>query len=213
MGSHRLGIMIDKQSNYGKKKYGDIGEIKSKILKDKQKKMIVDAQKYLSKEFYSILNLFKLQYSLLFRELYDSESKQKDVITITHGYDFPVPSPKRRFSFRCPSQPIANVILDNGNWLYTPLMIKGILDKKDQTAIMVAMIYEFNEMMSSFSEEYDNIYHVDSTGLASEETDWFDELHLKCHKFKIVAQAYEKIIRDHKKLVDGRKVIRAIDPI
>ena len=94
--------------------------------------------------------------------------------------------------------------MDNGNWLYTPLMVKGILDKKLQKAIMLAMLYEFNEMLSSFAKKYDNIYHVDSRGFASKASDWFDELHLKSHKAKVVAKAFEEIIRGQKPHGSGK---------
>ncbi|MBD3376832.1 hypothetical protein GF406_17475 [candidate division KSB1 bacterium] len=206
VGSHRLGIMVDRKSNYAKKKYQTISDIKSDLLNMVQKEMILTAQTFLNKEFYAIINLFKLQYSLLFSDLYHPKSKQKHIITITHGYDFPFPSPKRRFSIRYPLQPFLNSMVDSGNWLYTPLMVKGILNRDDQLAIMLAMIYEFGEMMSSFAKTYKNIYHVDSRGFAQTPRDWFDELHLKSHNFHKIARAYETIIRNHSSLKD--KVIR-----
>ena len=202
VGSHRLGIMVDKKSNYAKKKYQTISDIKSDLLNTAQKEMILTAQTFLNKEFYAIINLFKLQSSLLFGDLYHPKSKQKHIITITHGYDFPFPSPKRHFSFRYPLQPFLNSMADSGNWLYTPLMVKGILNRDDQMAIMLAMIYEFGEMMSSFAKIYKNIYHVDSRGFAQNPRDWFDELHLKSHKFHKIARAYETIIRNHSSLKD-----------
>jgi hypothetical protein len=109
---------------------------------------------------------------------------------------------------RTPLQPLVNAFLDNGNWLYTPLMMKGILDPGMQQSIMFTMIYEFNEMLASFAHKYDKVYHVDNRGLARDKNDWFDELHYKSHIYRSVADTYDQIIRNAKQ---GRvkKIVRS----
>jgi hypothetical protein len=210
VGNHRLGVMVDQISNYSTLKYNNLEDIKSEILNHDQKQWIFDAQKHLNKEFYALIGVFKLQYTLLFNKLYKSNNKHTNVISITQGYDYPIPNNDRRFSLRTPLQPLVNAFLDNGNWLFTPLMIKGIIDQKMQQAIMFTMIYEFNEMLSSFSHKYENVYHVDNRGLATGKKDWYDELHYKSHIYSHVANAYDHIIRNahHGGL---KKVIRSID--
>jgi hypothetical protein len=216
VGSHRLAVMVDKKSNLDGsaeqlKKYTNIDQINSNILSTPEKQMIMEAQKYLNKEFYALLAVFELQYTKMFNNLYNEESKHKNIISITQGYDYPIPSPKRRFSFSSPLQPLINKFLDSGNWLYTPLMAKGILDEYAQRSIMFALIYEFNEMLSSFAKnsEY-KVFHVDSRGLTKNIDDWYDELHLKEPFFGKVAKAYEYIIRNHQSLNTNR-IIRTKD--
>ena len=209
VGSHRLAIMVDKNSNY-RSKYSGTNEILSNsnyVFRDGDKDKILNSQSFLNKEFYAILLVFRLQYTLLFNDIYHPENKHNKVISITQGYDFPIPSPLRRWSLRYPLQHYINKKLDSGNWLYTPLMLKGIINKTDQESILLTMIYEFNEMMSNFANYYEKVYHVDNRGITESIEDWYDELHLKSHFFKSVADAYEKIIREHEKL--NTKIIRS----
>ena len=89
-----------------------------------------------------------------------------------------------------------NSFLDSGKWLFQPLMMRGILDEQLQRSIVTTFIYEFNTMMMSLAKDADlpNVYHIDCRGVPKQQSDWFDELHLKSHKFKEVAQAYTKLI-------------------
>jgi hypothetical protein len=194
VGNHRLGVMVDKNSNYDTVKYKSAEDIKSEVLSDAQKSMILNAQRHLNKEFYALIAVFELQYTLLFNKLYKSNNKHQNIISITQGYDYPIPDNNRRFSVRTPLQPLVNAFLDNGNWLYTP--------------IMFTMIYEFNEMLASFAHKYDKVYHVDNRGLARDKNDWFDELHYKSHIYRSVADTYDQIIRNAKQ---GRvkKIVRS----
>lgn len=211
VGNHRLGVMVDKTAKIASKKYSSIDQINSTILSEKEKQMIIKAQDHLNKEFYALLAVFQLQYTVLFNKIYADDCKHKNVVTITQGYDYPIPSPKRRISLRTPLQPVINSFLDTGNWLFTPLMIKGILDEHAQRSIMFTMIFEFNEMLSSFTkiQKY-KVFHVDNRGLTTSHDDWYDELHLKKHLYKRVAKSYEYIIRNHRSL-DNRRIIRTKD--
>lgn len=211
VGNHRLGVMVDKQAKINTKKYSSVDQINSSILSTSEKQMIIKAQDHLNKEFYALLAVFQLQYTVLFNKLYGTKSKHKEIVTITQGYDYPIPSPKRRGSLKTPLQPLINSFLDTGNWLFTPLMIKGILDEYTQRSIMFTMIFEFNEMLSSFTKVPDyKVFHVDNRGLTQSHDDWYDELHLKRYMYKRVANAYEYIIRNHRSLGD-RRIIRTKD--
>jgi hypothetical protein len=211
VGNHGLAMHIDRNPDYKTHKYSSIDDIQSDILTDSEKSMVLEAGKYFNKEFYALLHVFRLQYALLFKNLYKPDNKHKSIISITQGYDYPIPNAKNKFSFRYPIKPIVNSFLGNGKWLCVPFKIKGIHDQQLQKKIMFAMIYEFNEMMSTFAYQFDNVFHVDSRGFAREK-DWYDELHLKSHKYKKVAQAYELVIRNYVDLRNkGRKIIRTAE--
>jgi len=89
-------------------------------------------------------------------------------------------------------------------------MAKGIMNRKIQQSILFTMIYEFNEMMSSLAMQFPNVYHIDNRGLAQGQKDWYDELHLISAKFKIIANAYERLIRSPNSL-NGKKILRTAD--
>ncbi len=210
VGGYRLAIMADKQSNYVPK-YKKEEDIKDATLSAAEKQTLMKAQKHLNKEFYALLLVFRLQYTLMFRQLYNEKSKHNHLISITQGYDYAIPSPKNRFAFSSPLQPIVNSFLGTGKWLYTPLMIKQIFDAEAQRSVVFALIYEFNEMMRKFAEDdqFPHVFHIDNRGLAQDIDDWYDELHYKSGVYKKVAQAYDKVIREHQNL--GSRVIRTRD--
>jgi len=206
VGNHRLGIMVEKNSKCIR--HENESTLNSAVLTPEQKNMVLEAQPFITKEFYAFLNVIRLQYTLLFNNIYSEKSKHKHIISITQGYDYPFPNPKRRICLKYPLQPILNSFLDSGDWLFTPLMIKGIMKPELQRAIMMAFIYEFNEMMISFakSNKFPNVFHIDCRGVAPVQKHWFDELHLKSDYFKKVAGAYKHVIRNHNTLSD--RVIR-----
>lgn len=212
VGSYKIAMLVAENPIYQIKKYKNPQEIKSVNLDltDEEKQTIFHGHKFLNKEFYALIMVFKLQYTLLFRHLYKDNNKHKHVVSITQGYDYPIPDNKRRFSVKTPLQPVVNSLLDTGKWLYTPLMIKKIMNRGNQQSILFTMIYEFNEMMAGFALKFDKVYHVDSRGLAKNQSDWYDELHLKPKNFKIVAKAYEHIIRNHKN-GNVNKIVRSGD--
>lgn len=209
VGDNRLALMVTPTDGYIK--YQKIEDIQSPILAESQKEQILLAQPYITKEFYAFLNVMKLQYTLIFDNLYKPNSKHKDIITITQGYDYPFPSPKAHWSLCYPLQPLLNRMLDSGKWLYRPLMIKGILDEKIQRALLLTFIFEFNETLSSFASgnDYEKVFHIDCRGIAPNPRQWYDELHLKGKYFKQVTKVYKEIILNHKNYKD--RVIRVID--
>jgi hypothetical protein len=197
VGNNRLAIMVSK--DYNDPKYSEPAQIVDQSLSQEYKEMIMMAQNHIRKEFYSFLLIIKAQYLLLFRQLYSSGSTQKDIISITQGYDYAIPGDKFNWSFRYPLQPLVNKALDNGGWLLRPLKIRGIFNEDLQRALVMTFIYEFNQIFTSLATEYGfkNVYHIDCRGLAKSEKEWYDELHYKSHIFKKVAKAYEYVIDNH----------------
>lgn len=162
----------------------------SKVNFDKEKFTI--GVEYLNKEFYGLLNAFKLQYKLLFQNLRINTSKFKNLKIITQGYDYPIPSYKLGFGLNPLKmhKPITNYFFKNGHWLKLPLQIKGIKEQEVQNAILYAMIFEFNEMMIDVISDYENIHHIDCRGLNTEAS-WYNELHPESYIFKRIAKAYQ----------------------
>jgi hypothetical protein len=208
VGNNRLAIMIHR--NYNQPKYVMASEIDDPHLSGEHKDLIIMAQPHITKEFYAFIWIMKAQYILLFSNLYSPLSTQKDVISITQGYDYAIPGKTIGFSFRYPLQPFINYFLDNGQWLFRPLMLRGIYEKDLQKALVFTFIYEFNRMFVSIAgdKRFKNVYHIDCRGLAKPE-DWYDELHYKRHLYKKVAQAYSYVIDNHGNNIE--KVIRVAE--
>lgn len=208
VGNNRLAIMVRK--NYGKPKYSDISQISDPGLSDGQKRMIMDAQPHITKEFYAFLLAIKAQYILLFNSIYHRDSPHKEMISITQGYDYAIPSFRKSFSFRYPLKFLVNRVIDTGCWLIRPLKIKGIHEEDLQKALILTFIYEFNQIFIELAtlSGYDKVYHIDCRGLANGQEDWYDELHYKKHKYEVVARAYSHVIENHGTCP---KVIRAAD--
>jgi hypothetical protein len=159
----------------------------------KEKDAILLAQPYLTKEFYAFLSIIKLQYWLIFESI-SHAGNLKGMKIISQGYDYVIPSDKTHFSDFM--NPLINSFMGTGKWLRQPMMIQGIADSKIQKSIMVAMIFEINQIFIELSLKFDNVYHIDCRGVAKNENDWYDEIHLTSENFKRVAQAYEKCIKE-----------------
>lgn len=209
VGNNRLAIMVHK--NYNFPKYTDSNPIRDPLLTQYQKDMIMKAQDHIRKEFYAFLWIIKAQYLLLFRQIYSERSTQKDIITITQGYDYAIPGKKFNWSFPYPLQPLINKAVDNGCWLQRPLKIRGVFDKELQRALVMTFIYEFNLVFTSLALEcgFKNVFHIDCRGLAKSQKDWYDELHYKSHVFRKAADAYKYVIENYDKNIP--KVIRVAD--
>lgn len=195
VGAHRLAIMVNGKGNQTKK-YSSATDLEEFNLEDEIRDKILSAQQYITKEFYSFLWIIKIQYYILFTELYSGKSKFSDLITITQGYAYPFPHKGIRFSLRYPLRPLINWFAGTGKWLYQPLMIKGILDKKLQEAILTALIFDFNNAMIQVVNDFDNVYHIDNRDIGRDKKEWYDELHLKSHVYEEVAEKYVDLIRE-----------------
>lgn len=152
-------------------------------------------KRFLNKDYEALMNVFRIQYTLLFKSIYHVKSPHKDLITLTHGYDYGIPSKKINFSIdiRNLHQPFLNLFLRSGKWLYEPLMINGIIDPTQQKAIIYAMIEDFNEMLIDIGDSFPNVIHIDTRGMVKEK-DWFDELHPKGKVFKKIAEKFSAVI-------------------
>ncbi len=157
---------------------------------------IVLGRRFLNKNFYRWMASVKLEYKMLFESLrLVNPDRFKEIKILTQGYDYAIPSFKKRFGVR--------MLTDNGEWMKEPLMVRGITDSYTQKAIVTSIIFEINEMLIELGKEYDNIYHVDSRGLTAylEKRDhkkegfyWYDELHPKAKVFSVIADTYADII-------------------
>lgn len=195
VGNNRMAVMVNTNPDQKPKH----SEQTLSHLVEEQRKLILMSQKYITKDFYAFIWTMKAQYTLLFKGIYENTSKFSDMISITQGYAYPYPRKGNNFSWRYPFQPIVNSFLGTGKWLFRPLMIKGILDTQLQRAIVMTFIYEFNEMLIDVTRNFDSVYHIDCRDIPKQQEDWFDELHLKSHKFKEVASRFKDLI-DEKKI-------------
>ncbi len=120
------------------------------------------------------------------------------MLTITHGYDFAIPS-ESRGGFLVSLQRIMNAAVGNGRWLLYPLRMKAITSTEEQKAVLYTMITEMNEMLISLANYngFPNLFHIDNRGIARE-SDWFDELHLKSGAFGKVTDLYRACIKENR---------------
>lgn len=156
---------------------------------------------WLTDEFFEFINITMAQYFLLVAELQGLE-KYKHMMMITQGYDFPLPSRRRRGGLL---QRLLNNKLDSGKWLFDPMMMKGITDPVDQQAVVYAMIHEFNEMLIQLAsyKGFPNLFHIDCRGVAENESDWYDEIHLENHGYERIAQTYLQCMKENLYLRNG----------
>jgi hypothetical protein len=94
--------------------------------------------------FGSFIWTLKTQYWLLLSSLKEAK-KLKKLKVITQGYDYVIPFPKRR---RGPDaiQWLINKATSTGDWLRTPLMLKGLLRIESHVKVMAHFIDKVNEM-------------------------------------------------------------------
>ena len=218
VGNRRIATMVRSPKMEGRRKLNDKNDPDYKALNyliHKRKSTIsnFDESRYrnglelISAEFFIFLNVATTQYFLFFQNLIKLK-KYRDMLIITQGYDFVIPSLLRRKGFW---RNIVNRIMDTGHWLYSPLAGKGIVDDQDLRDVMYVMITEFNEMLIELVQysEFRNVCHIDCRGVVKDEKeDWFDELHLTSKKYKEVANMYLECIRDFSQKKNLKKVYR-----
>ena len=152
-----------------------------------------------------------MEYKILLESIRKLDFNHFDSLKIiTQGYDYAIPNSGRKFGIR--------LFMKNGKWLKKPLESLGIHDKYTQESIVMALIFDFNEMLIELGKEYKNIYHVDvrefngffevynnkKTG-----TYWYDELHPTDQVFAEISKAYIAIINDQ--VPKNKRVFRVID--
>lgn len=149
---------------------------------------------YMTREFFSAIWLMETAYKLLLKNI----RRKFDALTIlTHGYDYVVPSKKR--AMLRPWRGVVNLLMNNGQWLLDPLLMRNITDPHAQRDILFTFIYCFNAMLVRVSGHPSlgvNVFHVDVRGTAKKSADWFDEIHLSGPAFRRAARAfYAHIVR------------------
>jgi len=171
---------------------------------------IINGRRYLNKSFFRWLVSLKLEYKLFLTSLKKLDPEHfKSLKIITQGYDYSIPNSKNHIG--------VSMLIENGKWIKKPLTEIGITDQQTQQDIIMAMIFDFNEMLIEFGKESSNIYHIDSRGFTNylEKADhkkhgsyWFDELHPKSIVFKKISESYEAVIFDE--LKHKHKVVNVI---
>lgn len=155
---------------------------------------IRDGVKYLTKEFFGFLNIMQWQYYFLFSSI---RSKYQDMPIITQSYDFARPQasierpPQLAYWF----QWLVNTLQQSGKWIETAMRTANITDTNQMRNAIKAMLYLFKQMVIETSAPFSYIYHIDSQGLCRE-TEWFDEIHIKSHKFLRVGKTYVKAMEE-----------------
>jgi hypothetical protein len=197
--SNRLAIMVDRNSNcrhcFTETELSKLG------LTEQENKRFLEIQKYINPEFYAFIWTLKTQYWILFDRLSTSRKFSKLKI-ITQGYDNVIPSFKRRWSWQYPWQYFVNGVVNTGQWLKRPLQIKGFNEGDLQIWIMRFLIFMVNQMFIDLatrrnedgSYKFPNVFHIDCRNTAKGYHDWFDEIHLKSHVYKKIADTYLKCI-------------------
>jgi hypothetical protein len=188
------GLEIDSSSSIGILYSNRLNITKQKGINIEKYKL---GLKYINDKFIDFLNVMFIQYFSLFVRIYKNTDKFKNLVTITQGYDYAIPSRDNTSFFEIAHKAV-NLFLKNGNWLIVPLEEKGITKSEDQQAIVYSMIYEFNEMLLLFHKTpfFENVYHCDNRDTAKSKDDWFDELHLESEKFKEVADRMYELMKD-----------------
>lgn len=191
VGESRISKLVKKRSAIDGeiiKNYISIIDTLKKYDRNKLQNVRIElGRMFLNKEFYSLLNLFRIQYSLVFKSI-ELSGKFPDMKIITQGYDFAIPSNNRNIFIN----PL-RYLMHNGQWLYYPLLNKGISDSEEQRCVIAAMIHEYNELLIDIGKPLENVYHIDSRGALQDE-EWADELHAYSKGFKRIAEAYSECI-------------------
>jgi len=200
--------------------------VKNRLLKESEKRTdyskhimldtvlaneITNGRRYLNKNTFRFLASLKIEYKMLFESLRKADPERfKQIKIITQGYDFAIPSYKRKFGNA--------MLFSNGNWLKEPLMMNGINDVQTQKDITKTIIFELNEMLIEFGKEYSNVFHADVRGFTKFYEKyrhkkpgyyWHDELHPKSQVFKEISKIYYDIIEND--LSGDEKIISVID--
>lgn len=160
---------------------------------------------YLSKDFFALLMFFHLQYYFLMKGVLqgrNGEGKFPGIRIITQGYDYPIPSHKKKFGLNPVNwyRPVIRTLLGHGGWLKAPMQLRGIRDEAAQKDIVYSMIYLFNEMMIEMGGIFngrchdERVSHIDSRTLLAE-NDWTDELHPMPARFMQIGDVFVDCIK------------------
>ena len=77
-----------------------------------------------------------------------------------------------------------------GPWILPAMGMKAITTKKDQKAIVIVLVDEFNKMLKSLDRKYPFFHHIDLRNAFPKDEEWDNEIHLKNRGYKKVADRY-----------------------
>ncbi len=189
VGGNRLAVMVDRENQEAKRTKEDLSTIDD--LSSEDKSYILEVQSFIRPEFHAFINILKVMYDKMFSGIKLS-GKYENMRILIQGYDYPFPrwpqkNPMKFFQY------MENRLVGSGKWLKRPLSIKGI-PEKEHRSILMAMIFEFNEMFKEIAKKHENVYLIDCRGNAPDDKDWIDELHLRNKKYRQIAAAYQLMI-------------------
>lgn len=214
VGSSRIAAMLDPsgQSNeyvrneWAQYMIGKVHEAGIQLNEDD----FNEGLKYISKDFFALLMFFHLQYYFLISEILNAGNKGnktpkfENIKIITQGYDYPVPSYESGLGVN-PLHwyvPLIRKFQQNGNWLKTPMQLRGINDAETQRKIVYAMIFLFNEMMIDIGHIFTDdkkmpgrVFHIDARESVGE-NGWTDELHPKAEHFMKIGRVFKQCIKN-----------------
>jgi hypothetical protein len=184
---------------------------------------ILEGTKYLNRDFFITLAAQEIQYRIILKQI-KNDSALEETKVITQGYDYPIPSNKKKCILINFWQGVVNRFIGTGKWLYFPLKIKGIDEAVTQRKVMKAMMYYYNATFIKLANEKDTkgdyvfkkLTHIDNRnvikklnkGDATSRRYWFDELHPKRKPYDKIAEVYEKIITG---IIKECRVYKTID--
>lgn len=213
VGSRRLATILEpgaQCAEFGKNEWAQqLLERKDYTLKIPLEKDRFDKGcSYLSKDFFALLMFFHLQYYFLMSGILEgrgSGSKFPNIRIITQGYDYAIPSYKKKWGINPLKwyRPIIRSFLGHGSWLKTPMQLRGITNEAAQKDIVYSMIYLFNEMMIEMGGLFNRrcgdrrVCHIDSRTLLTED-DWTDELHPTPAKFMEIGSVFVDCIKNRR---------------
>ncbi len=156
------------------------------------------------RELNMLLSILVVEYFGLLHSIDKAKKNGKfpRLISISHGYDFPIPTnrilsgPSFWKIGSLIAQGVTNLVMPNGVWLFRPLMTKGIHDSVVQRAILFYLIDRYNEVMSNLACHFKFHRFVDCRGLFPRSSDWYNELHPHSNGFRKVARAFHHCIHD-----------------
>nr|WP_293837201.1 hypothetical protein [uncultured Arsenicibacter sp.] len=150
--------------------------------------------KYLTKEFFGFMNIMQWQYNYLFHSL---RQKYELMPILTQSYDYAMPQALIRRPVRIAYwyQRLINQLQGSGKWIETAFRTAKIYKPEVMHQVIKAMLFCFQQKIIETANTYSYIYHIDSQGLAHPD-EWFDEIHLKSHRYLQISETYAKAMRD-----------------
>ena len=150
--------------------------------------------KHLTKEYFGFLNIMQWQYDYLF---YSLRQKYEQMPIFTQSYDYAIPQAliKRPLSLAYWYQRPLNSILNSGKWIETAMRSAKIYEPVVMHQVIKAMLFMFKQMVIETGASYAYVYHIDSQGIARP-NEWFDEIHIKSHKFLQIGRTYAHAMRE-----------------